>query len=232
MRQTPHENLLLVEGQDDKRVIPELMERNGITWELGPKQYCVEIVAAGGLSQLLEPSFLGVSRKRAGLRRLGLLVDSDTNTEATWLRVSQALSKAGIATNTQALDTPMSKGLVTTGVPRWGVWMMPDNLSTGMLETFLGHLVKPEQNELWEHSKAACDSARDKGAPFRYPTHLDKARIHTFLAWQREPGRQLHQALKHNLLSADCSYAQPFVDWFCQLYEIPRKAHESVMNSG
>jgi hypothetical protein len=32
MAKTIHPKLLLVEGADDKRTIPELIEKNGITW--------------------------------------------------------------------------------------------------------------------------------------------------------------------------------------------------------
>ena len=58
------------------------------------------------------------------------------------------------------------------------------------------------------------------GAPF-LPNHRDKALIHTWLAWQDEPGRQLHDAVKHAMLDPTLPYAAPFLAWFKELYELP-----------
>ncbi|MEM8720103.1 MAG: hypothetical protein AAGE84_12430 [Cyanobacteria bacterium P01_G01_bin.39] len=38
-----YENLLLVEGATEKRAIPELIEANGIIWEISPKKPVVFI---------------------------------------------------------------------------------------------------------------------------------------------------------------------------------------------
>ncbi|MEH1784090.1 MAG: DUF3226 domain-containing protein [Nostoc sp.] len=46
------------------------------------------------------------------------------------------------------------------------------------------------------------------------------AKIYTWLAWQEEPGRQLHQAIKYGILNPEHPKAQTFVTWFKTLYEL------------
>ncbi|WP_375493755.1 DUF3226 domain-containing protein [uncultured Nostoc sp.] len=44
--------------------------------------------------------------------------------------------------------------------------------------------------------------------------------MYTWLAWQEEPGRQLHQAIKYGILNPEHPKAQTFVTWFKTLYEL------------
>lgn len=60
--------------------------------------------------------------------------------------------------------------------------------------------------------------ALDRGATFDAKRRRDKARIHSWLAWQREPGKQLHEAVAHRTLDARSPQAGPFVDWFRRLF--------------
>lgn len=90
-----------------------------------------------------------------------------------------------------------------------GIWVMPDNQRRGMLETFLGLLVAPD-DAVWRHAIAARSEAVARGAPVK-ATHHDKADVHTWLAWQDPPGRQLHDAVKQRILRADSAAAAAFV---------------------
>ncbi|HEY8375848.1 MAG TPA: DUF3226 domain-containing protein, partial [Nannocystis sp.] len=104
---------------------------------------------------------------------------------------------------------------------RFGVWIMPDNTSAGMLETFLKYLLPDGHDALWAHAQQAATRAHDRGAPFKQ-AHVDKANIYTWLAWQNPPGRQLHDAVKQRILRPDSPHAEPFVAWFCRLFELAR----------
>ncbi len=50
--------------------------------------------------------------------------------------------------------------------------------------------------------------------------HQHKADIHTWLAWQNPPGRQLHQAVMERILDPKHPKAQIFVNWFRDLYDL------------
>ena len=49
MPKTLNPNLLLVEGKVEKRVIPQLIEKNGIVWEPQKGVFCVEIAETDGV---------------------------------------------------------------------------------------------------------------------------------------------------------------------------------------
>ena len=98
---------------------------------------------------------------------------------------------------------------------------MPNNASQGMMETFLNALRPADNSSLLAHVESVVDVARQThGAAFS-PFHRDKAIIHTWLAWQDPPGRQLHDAVKQAMLGANHPYAGPFIAWFKTLYELP-----------
>ena len=96
---------------------------------------------------------------------------------------------------------------------------MPDNKLPGMLETFLGYLLPTDNSLLWEFAESTINSAKAIGAPFT-EYHREKARIYSWLAWQKPPGRQLHQAIKERILDPQHPEAQMFVNWFRKLYQL------------
>ena len=56
----------------------------------------------------------------------------------------------------------------------------------------------------------------------RYPNrHRSKALIHTWLAWQQNPGRPMGTAIKAGYLQHDAPIALAFVAWLRRLFEIP-----------
>jgi hypothetical protein len=97
---------------------------------------------------------------------------------------------------------------------------MPDNKSEGMLETFLKYLVPNQADNVWLYAQEAARTAKQRGAPYK-DVHIEKANIHTWLAWQDEPGPALGVALKRKVLDPNSAAAKPFVDWFIALFELP-----------
>jgi len=225
MSHKPNANLLLVEGKDELRVIPHLVEKNGVTWSTGPGQFCVEIIDLEGVENVLDPVTLSAYAKRSELERLGILIDANGDTLGRWEEVRRALVSAKLCDDGDVPITLPIEGLILA-LPRLvvGVWLMPNNSDCGMLETFLQHLIRDSSKRLWEYTLECCEEAQRRGGRYKHPQHLDKARIHTWLAWQDDPGRQLHQALIYEFLDPKCAYATAFVDWFCKLYALPRSS--------
>jgi hypothetical protein len=210
------DNLLIVEGKDDLRVVPELVERAGVPW--GPsKAEIVRIHEIDGYANLAVQ--FRAQLKNAGLLRVGIIVDANSDPAARWQSISATLSP-----ECALPAAPPPAGFVaprTASNKRLGVWMMPDNATRGMMETFLLALRPASNSPLLAHVAAAVDTARQShGAPFS-AVHRDKAIIHTWLAWQDPPGRQMHDAVKQAMLDATLPYAEPFIAWFKQLYELP-----------
>ncbi len=211
--------VLLVEGNQDKRVIPELIEANDIPWVI-EGQPIVQIRATGGYEALRDPDTIATELTASGLKALGIIVDADEAPQQRWQSIRDALNQ-GIPDIQAALPMDLPEtGLIhqTQRGIRFGVWMMPDNRREGMLETFLGNLLPDGSTDLWEFAQSAARSAQtDYQAPYT-PVQTDKAQIYTWLAWQNPPGRQLHQALNEKIFQPSHPHAQRFVKWFQDLY--------------
>jgi hypothetical protein len=213
-----HKNVLLVEGQDEKRTIPELIELNGIDWGSG-KNTIVHIKDYEGYENIIKPGSISTELKADGIEALGILLDADEYPLDRWVAIRNACRNSK-AVSSIPDDLP-EKGLIIeadNGV-RVGIWIMPDNKLPGMLETFLGYLLPTDNSSLWEFAESTINSAKEQGAPFT-EYHREKARIYSWLAWQKPPGRQLHQAIKERILDPQHPEAQMFVNWFRELYQL------------
>jgi hypothetical protein len=92
---------------------------------------------------------------------------------------------------------------------------MPDNISSGALEHFLGRLVLP--GPIWTYAAEVTEEARKRGAPCLEKDHA-KSWLYTWLAWQENPGLPFGTALKGGLFEADSEEARRFVAWFRRLF--------------
>lgn len=211
-----HPRKLFVEGAADKRVIPYLMEANGVEWDIGD-QHVVHIEAHDGIDNLLQPGVIGAELRASELEALGVLVDANGDAQQRWSQLKRRIRD-------QFADLPdeiPENGLnvIHSDGARFGVWIMPDNRYSGMLENFLVQLVPEDSRHLFEVAENCVAEAKQHGAPFK-DVHRTKAAVHTWLAWQDEPGKQLHEAVDHGVLDPERPESQPFVNWFRQLFEV------------
>jgi hypothetical protein len=213
-----HKNVLLVEGQDELRTIPELIEINGINW--GTRKNPVVLLRdCEGCENIINKDVIAVELKADGIEALGILLDADEYPLDRWIAIRNACRNSKAISNLP--DELPEAGLIIeadNGV-RVGIWIMPDNKLPGMLETFLGYLLPTDNSTLWEFAESTINSAKEQGAPFT-EYHREKARIYSWLAWQKPPGRQLHQAIKERILDPQHPEAQQFIRWFRQLYQL------------
>jgi len=212
-----HKNVLLVEGSEDRRVIPELIEANGIDWG-DKKNPIVYIEDCEGYENLIKPGLISTQLKASGLSALGIIIDADEEPLARW----QSIRNACLKSIPNLPDSLPETGLIhrTPNQINFGIWMMPDNQMRGMLETFLAYMIPDENQGLWQFAQEVTKEAIAKGAKFK-ATHRDKANIHSWLAWQDPPGRQLHQGVKQKILNPQHPKAELFVNWFKVLYDLP-----------
>jgi hypothetical protein len=50
--------------------------------------------------------------------------------------------------------------------------------------------------------------------------HRSKACVHTWLAWQEEPGTPMGQAITARYLDADALHAQQLMRWFRKVFDL------------
>jgi hypothetical protein len=196
---------LLVEGSDDQHLIRNLLRDHGVTLDL-PK----EILDCGGVETLLHDSLrLHLS---FGYTSIGIVVDADYDIQTRWDSVRNRLVQEGY----EIPLTPQPEGLIiTTRQPTVGVWIMPDNKLPGTIEDFAKQLV-PDGDDLWplvEQSVAAIPSEWRRFAD----ASTRKAQIHTYLAWQKDPGTPLGLAITKKYFQTNAELALTFVDWIKRL---------------
>jgi len=206
---------LIVEGKDDQYAIIHLTEKHGIDWDKRP----VQIVDANGCEEALKDFSVRIKSSE----RIGIVLDADLEFSNRWQAICNRLSKFAAENNeSESLTVPQKPDpagtIIKVGKRTVGIWLMPDNENTGKLEDFLKTLVPPTDC-CWDYAGQAVETARSRGAKF---SNLDriKAHIHTWLAWQEEPGRPFGTAIKAAYFSHDTPEALSFVKWFKQLFEI------------
>lgn len=80
-----HTRRLLVEGAEDRRVIPELIEKGlGIEWGESEEEAIVSIEDCGGFDGILAKGLLETELKASGLEALGILADANDNPSGRW----------------------------------------------------------------------------------------------------------------------------------------------------
>lgn len=208
---------LLVEGVDDLHCVVHMMEHH-VEWLDGRENAPVDITAVGSVSKILDKTYLKTKLKESGLTILGIIVDADEHSHGRWQSLAAVLQEL-------SLDAPADmppQGYIAeiTDGPRIGIWIMPDNSSQGMIETFLQKLIPLTSQEVWSYSLDAVDTAVSLGAPCK-SIHSDKARLHTWLAWQDPPGERMSIAIAKKILDPLSPAGTAFVRWFMELYDIP-----------
>ena len=209
-------SVLHVEGTDDQHVIGHLLTRHGIDIDaLG-----VEVKVAQGKDALL-PAMDTAVRLSTG-RSVGFVLDADEVPEDRWRAARGRLDEAGV---NSPKDIPQAgfAGKTELYQARVGVWLMPDNRQAGALESFLQGLVA-SGDALMAHARAATAVAKEKGAAFPESQRL-KSELHTWLAWQENPGLPYGSAVKAHYFGHHSSAALAFVNWFRQVFLKPQPAN-------
>lgn len=204
----PGRRILLVEGTDDENVIKHLCGNRGVG--------LIEITKANSVERLL--SDLRVRLKESEVEALGMVLDADTDLEGRWHALQHRLTEAGYDPVPQqpAVDGTILAAPANSLLPRFGAWIMPDNRSRGILEDFL-HFLVPSGSRLFEHVKSSVASIPEGERRFSQAAE-PKAVLHTWLAWQKEPGRPLGTAIKARFLDPTVAEVDVFVGWLQRLY--------------
>ena len=194
--------ILLVEGKDDEHVVYAIAQSHSI-----PEVFKVKPLEGDG--KLLD-AILG-KIKEPNVTRLAVILDADEEgIDHRWEQLKHRLGK--MLPPVALPKCPDSDGThfpIPDG-PLFSVWLMPDNCQPGMLEDFLAFLI-PDDDDLIPRVDGFLDNLPK---PRRFhEVHLSKARLHTWLALQEEPGKPFGTAVTARYLDADCKSAGLFVQW-------------------
>ena len=202
--------ILLVEGIDDEHVLKHLCGNRGV-----PR--LDDVKSHGGVEQLLDSFPVRLKASEDG-DIVGVVIDADTNLSSRWQSLRDQLIRVGYG---NVPENPAPDGTIVdppdgTLLPRVGIWIMPDNRTKGILEDFLRLLV-PGGSRLFEHVKSSVAAIPKDERRFSRRAE-PKAIMHTWLAWQQEPGKPFGTAITANYLDPGVAQVDVLVSWLKRLF--------------
>jgi hypothetical protein len=215
------DKLLLVEGDFDKYFISELLRQTpNEVGEIVIEPFKKRTVAGlkpdeQGIYTLLK-SLPVTIRATTPDNILGIIVDADIHAAGRWQRIRQILIEAGY----QNLPDTFPNGLTIPTddiLPRFGLWIMPDNQEEGIIENFIRQLIH-DRDKLQPEVDLALNSLRNKELQLFTDVHRPKAFIRTWLAWQEKPEMSFGVAVSKKILTTDADLCQRFVNWLNVLF--------------
>jgi hypothetical protein len=215
------ESLLLVEGRNDCNAVFQLIR---LRYGADPAFGIFDCENDDGVLNQLGAKLVQPNPRQ---KILGLILDADiegsTEKDAVQRRWAQLRDRIGAD-----YDLPDSfpvAGLIIDPLPgrkavgllpRIGVWFMPNNKAFGMFEDLLMDSLGDHEKEYT--SNVVKKAKTDKIASY-HPSHLSKAVIRTYIAWQEPPDVQyLGLAIKKgHFQNIEAACAQ-FLDWLGRLF--------------
>ena len=205
-----HPRVLLVEGPDDKHVVIHLSERSGLEQNFW-------IIEKEGKDTLLDSIVL--EARTPGRTVMGVVLDANDDLDARWQAVTDRLNRLRREDHFDLPDLPPKPepgGTILDGRLRIGVWLMPDNLSTGELEDFVGNMI-PSGDPVWPRAEDFIDGIPPDDRKFA-PGKIQRAKVHAWLA-ARESPRLMGLAIKAEDLDTNVPNSTAFANWLRTLFQ-------------
>ncbi len=199
--------VLLVEGDDDCHVVWALCKKHEV-----PETFSV--YDCGSDDKLLRS--LNALIQRPEKEIIGVVIDVDQpDVRSRWQSIRDKLKNHLYVFP----DAPEPDGTIIEGVedkPHLGFWLMPNNIDPGMLEDFCRQLAPDDAIAFAEQ---CVTEAKEKLLATFKDVHRSKAVVHTYLAWQDEPGKPLGQSITAKALEPETVIAKTFANWLTRLFE-------------
>lgn len=206
MRKCDSVNILLVEGKDDCNIIKKFCQGNGIN------ENSFGFCNCGTDSKVL--SKLDAKLQIAPDIRpktIGVILDADTDIKKRYQDIKAKLKKYELPKNFP------TDGLIIEqkNLPKLGIWIMPNNQDNGALEEFYLTITPNIDTDFIDD---VIVKAKNKDLTSFKPQHKQKAIMHTYFAWQDNPGAPLYLAINKIVLNNDHQIAKKFKTWLKTLF--------------
>ena len=200
------DKVLLVEGDNDCHVVMALCAAHTVPETFGIYQCGSDVGVLKRLNGLIvrpEPPQV-----------IGVILDADNSIASRWESIKGKLKHYSYAFPTN----PNADGTIVESIgdePKLGFWLMPNNQDSGMLEDFCAELAEPISLAF---AKECVEEAQARKLTTFKEVHRSKAVIHTYLAWQDEPGYPLGKAITSQALRPHTDVAVRFTNWVIRLF--------------
>ena len=204
-------NVLLVEGTNDLHVVKIICGNYKI-----PEVFDVE--TCGSYDSVLKQLEIRL-KSPLMYERMGVLVDADCDVESSWDAIRNRLLRTGKYDVSHLKLAP--DGLVINPLdkdyPIVGVWIMPNNQSSGMLEDFVMSLTDKDDPLMMKSEDVLTEIEKENINKYK-EVHRSKAKVYTYLAWQNPPGLPMGQAISSLIFNPSLSTGKVFVEWLKRLF--------------
>jgi hypothetical protein len=198
---------LLVEGKDDEHVIYALCEKFKV-----PETF--QVIDSKGIENLFNQIPV---RLKSGINSLGIIIDADLDINSRYLRLKQIFGPIDFN-----LPEEMPKnGLIISNPEdiKIGIWIMPNNQISGMLEDFISFLVSNDDKLMPVVDETLNKIENDSLNKYKQ-IHKSKARINTWLAWQEDSGTPMGLSITKKYLTTDEETCKILIDWLNNLFNV------------
>lgn len=198
------ERVLLVEGQDDKHVVEHLYRKRFGS----PPPFAVR--DKGGFTILRDE--IGPELKVPGRQVLGIVLDANDDFQARWEAMTNRLRRVF---QDIEIEDPGPRGMIVATEPKVGIWLWPDNKSSGEIEDFVATMI-PRDDTVWPLSKRYIECIPEKHRRFS-EGKAHRAKLHAWLAARAEP-KLMGTAIRAGDLEIDGALATRFIAWLENLF--------------
>lgn len=199
---------LLVEGKNDYHVLLAICEKFKLFESF-------DIIDCEAVTELIKQ--IPIRLKTSDISSIGIVLDADFDLDNRWISLKNTLEKTNF--NYIIPDSPNKKGTIlrSPDSPNVGVWVMPNNEISGMVEDFLNILI-PENDDLLPIVEDTLDSIESQNKNKYSSVHKSKAKIHTWLSWQEKPGTPMGLAITNSYFDTNKELCLDFVKWLNDLF--------------
>ncbi|HAI69555.1 MAG TPA: hypothetical protein DCM38_08990 [Gammaproteobacteria bacterium] len=229
--------VLLVEGRCDVVFLENLcrlLDIQGVSIKI-PGDCDVENIRGGGVSKIPKvlPELLELldDIEDGQIKKLAVVADAD-HTDISggfserWKQLTAPIKEAGYIISSppdQAYEGSLFEH--PDGLPKVGLWIMPDHKHDGMLEDLVKQTVcDGQQRDLLNKAEKCLKELPVKlfepqGQPHRHA----KATVYTWLAWQEKPGQNLISTIDikkpdQNLINLQSNEITAFKNWLNRVF--------------
>ncbi|MBX3102495.1 MAG: hypothetical protein KF690_08310 [Bacteroidetes bacterium] len=209
------EHLLLVEGNSEKHVLYTICEKYEI-----PEVFDVEV--AGNNEKARSKFIAEIAGSK--YKKVGVVLDNELD-QHVWDSFSTGLTRYAEFYEEPFPSSPLGEALIIRSNRKnltyddFGIWMMPDNHSKGTLENFLIQM-KTGHDLLLDFSEKTLVALEEQKPRIHLykPVHRNKALVHTYLAWQENPGSPYGLAFKQGAFDLNHHNVKALADWLHRLF--------------
>lgn len=152
--------------------------------------------------------------------RLGIIVDADYvenggGLDNTLSQIYEKIKDHGYSKEYKKFENTGIYFESDKGLPKIGVWVMPNNLDEGMIEDWILSICNPIEQPFLDMVVQKVEGVK----PIKFKEiHKSKAISSTWLAWQKKPGLGFFYLFKENLIDEQHTNYKNWIDWMNKIF--------------